>query len=152
MAKKKEPTINELYDALDKLGFKYETSEAFEGLEVVNFLVSPADEEEEPQRLKITELQGAALDRAVAKCEVGDAINEIDDPHFYSTDWALGGPIIESEKVTLEWTGEDWMAYIFHDREFFGPTPLVAAMRCYVESKLGDEVEVPNKYIKSEVK
>ena len=25
----------------------------------------------------------------------------------------------------------------------FGPTPLIAAMRCYVASKLGDEVEVP---------
>ena len=24
-----------------------------------------------------------------------------------------------------------------------GPTPLIAAMRCYVASKLGDEVEVP---------
>ena len=46
MAKKKEPTVDELYDALDKLGFRYEVSESFEGLEVVNFLVSPADEEE----------------------------------------------------------------------------------------------------------
>jgi len=24
-----------------------------------------------------------------------------------------------------------------------GPTPLIAAMRCYVASKLGDEVEIP---------
>jgi hypothetical protein len=24
-----------------------------------------------------------------------------------------------------------------------GPTPLIAAMRCYVASKLGDEVELP---------
>jgi hypothetical protein len=29
---------------------------------------------------KRTELQREALDRMVAKCEVGDAINEIDDP------------------------------------------------------------------------
>jgi hypothetical protein len=35
------------------------------------------------------------------------------------------------------------MAYIKHDDEFFGPTPLFAAMRCYVASKLGDEVDVP---------
>jgi signal recognition particle subunit SEC65 len=27
MAKKKEPSVDELYDALDKLGFKYEVSE-----------------------------------------------------------------------------------------------------------------------------
>jgi hypothetical protein len=50
-------------------------------------------------KLKTSELTGAALDWAVAKCEVGDAINEIDDPHFYSTDWALAGPIIEREKI-----------------------------------------------------
>ena len=25
-----------------------------------------------------------------------------------------------------------------------GPTPLIAAMRCYVISKLGEEVEVPD--------
>lgn len=47
MAKKKEPSIDELYDALDKLGFEYEVSESFEGVEVVNFLVSPTDEEKE---------------------------------------------------------------------------------------------------------
>jgi hypothetical protein len=64
--------------------------------------------------------------------------------YHYSTDWAQGGPIIEREKMTLEWTGEDWMAYIRHDEEYFGPTPLIAAMRCYVASKLGDAVEVSN--------
>jgi hypothetical protein len=37
-------------------------------------------------KLKTTELQqGPHLTRMVAKCEVGDAINEIDDPHFYSS-------------------------------------------------------------------
>jgi hypothetical protein len=49
MAKKKEPSVGELYDALDKLGFKYEVSECFEGLEVVNFLVTPTDEENEDE-------------------------------------------------------------------------------------------------------
>ena len=47
--KKKEPTIDELYKALDELGFKYEHSESHEGLEVVNFLVSPTDEEYEDE-------------------------------------------------------------------------------------------------------
>lgn len=27
---------------------------------------------------------------------------------------------------------------------YYGPTPLIAAMRCYVASKLGDEVEIPD--------
>lgn len=28
--------------------------------------------------------------------------------------------------------------------ELTGPTPLIAAMRCYTKSKLGDEVEAPD--------
>jgi len=95
--------------------------------------------------MKTSELQGFALDWAVAKCEdawVRDG--EDDDCPEYSTSWAQGGPIIEREKITLEWTGEGWNAYIRHDDEYpDGPTPLIAAMRCYVASKLGDEVEIP---------
>lgn len=109
--------------------------------------------------MKTSELTGPALDWAVAKCE-GAFIDTLDDtqgpwvdgPTYVgdlsgynpTVNWAQGGPIIEREKITLEWTGEDWMAYIRHDEEFFGPTPLIAAMRCYVTSKLGDEVEVPD--------
>jgi hypothetical protein len=29
----------------------------------------------------------------------------------------------------------------------FGDTPLIAAMRCFVASKLGDEVDVPEKLL-----
>ena len=99
--------------------------------------------------MKTSELTGAALDWAVAKCE---GVTEGKDSAWYydrrnaynySTDWAQGGPIIEREKITLEWTGEDWMGYIWHDAEFFGPTPLIAAMRCYVASKLGDNITIP---------
>jgi hypothetical protein len=102
-------------------------------------------------KLKTSELQGAVLDWAVAKCEVGDAINEIDDPHFYSTDWALAGPIIEREGITVRrYTDALWDASIGRlDYVADGPTPLIAAMRCYVASKFGDDlvlfkVEVPN--------
>lgn len=31
--------------------------------------------------------------------------------------------------------------------EGYGPTPLIAAMRCFVASKLGDEVEVPDELL-----
>jgi len=110
----------------------------------------------------VASLEGAALDWAVAKCLPDDTVRIyfeeetgeklfLDDwevPEFSpSTDWAQGGPIIEREKMTLEWTGEDWMAYIRHDEEYFGPTPLIAAMRCYVASKMGDEVELPNELV-----
>ena len=99
----------------------------------------------------VASLEGAALDWAVTLAEYPNTEHDVwrnfrSECH-YSTDWAQGGPIIEREKMTLEWTGEDWMAYIRHDEEYFGPTPLVAAMRCYVASKLGDQVEVPNELV-----
>jgi len=102
--------------------------------------------------MKTSELSGTALDWAVARCEVGaDFIGEIDDPHFYSTDWAQGGLIIERERLSLTPRDGYWEAY-YHDNlfkddgsDYFqkGTTPLIAAMRCYVASKLGDEVALP---------
>jgi hypothetical protein len=66
-----------------------------------------------------------------------------------STIWSQGGPIIEREAITVSQgspvKGLEWMAcdagstHVQH-----GPTYLIAAMRCYVASKLGDEVDVPD--------
>lgn len=67
-----------------------------------------------------------------------------------STDWAQGGPIIERERITVEacppfgqsrgeWRAAAWSVTC----AAYGPTPLVAGMRCYVASKLGDEIEIP---------
>ena len=67
-----------------------------------------------------------------------------------STDWSQGGPIIEREFIWLEGDYNEWNARI-HDNgdRFFveGPTPLIAAMRCFVASKLGDEVDVPEELL-----
>ena len=68
----------------------------------------------------------------------------------YSTDWSKGGPIIERERVGVEpyvnRLGK-WRAMFTtrtkQELRYYGPTPLIAAMRCYVASKLGDEVEIP---------
>jgi hypothetical protein len=114
--------------------------------------------------MKTLELQGAALDWAVAKVMQDDTIgvyfNENGRPmrdmarHGYefdswepSTNWSQGGPIIEREKLQLgydncpggQWTAEHW------DKDDWevGPTPLIAAMRCFVASKLGDTVDIP---------
>ena len=105
-------------------------------------------------KLKTSELTGAALDWAVAKCELGEAINEVDDPHFYSTDWALAGPIIERDIAKVErFSDALWEATAYtkdaQDIVQSGPTPLIAAMRCYVASQLGDEVEVPSELLQS---
>ena len=95
--------------------------------------------------MKVSELEGVALDWAVALCEVGPIdIKDIDDPHFYSTDWAEGGPIIERERIDIYGYGGDaWGAEDNLRARQYGDTPLVAAMRCYVASKLGEEIDVP---------
>ena len=111
--------------------------------------------------MKTNELTGAALDWAVAKCEgrVWElvesfiAYHDDDGEMLYSTDWAQGGPIIEREGISTRHSEKDargaWYAvlgpnrFLSPDYEGSGPTPLIAAMRCYVASKLGDEVDVP---------
>lgn len=104
--------------------------------------------------MKTSELTDAALDRAVAKCWYGDdydlSIPLFDDGLIFapSTNWAHGGPIIEREIAKIErFSDALWEATAFtkNAQDFVqnGPNPLVAAMRCYVASKLGDEVDVP---------
>lgn len=127
--------------------------------------------------MKTNELTGAALDWAVAKCEgatdfwfdtVATHWVKLDgkdralrygwaQSYLPSTDWAQGGPIIEREGITVVcWAmrpGPDWMARLWLELNgrtsvpFTGPTPLIAAMRCYVHLTLGDEVDVPNELI-----
>jgi len=105
--------------------------------------------------MKTSELSGAALDWAVTKAEGFD--HEVTSSEWgmwgWATDWAQGGPIIEREGTNLVcWSFHSmpWKAsieggtdagvdlYVAH-----GPTPLIAAMRCYVASKLGDNIDLP---------
>jgi hypothetical protein len=99
-------------------------------------------------KIKTAELAGVALDWAVARCEVGDdMIGEIADPHFYSTDWSQGGPIIEREELSrLRCYGTNEWECLTGEVVCEGSTPLIAAMRCYVASKLGDEIEIPEEF------
>ena len=98
--------------------------------------------------IKTSELQGAALDWAVMKCEGFDMTGS---PEFYkvpySSDWAQGGPIIERARINIEpfedIGGKQWCS----NGQWESPTPLIAAMRCYVASKLGDEVDIPEELI-----
>lgn len=63
-----------------------------------------------------------------------------------STDWGQGGPIIERERISGYWDkGNQQWDQVMHEGRFVesGATKLIAAMRCYVASKLGDEVNVP---------
>ena len=124
-------------------------------------------------KLKTSELTGAALDRAVAKAKRIElshgcynrllvdgrmsAGQKMLAPYNPSTDWALAGPIIEREKLCITASVEgDWTAFCVSDEMDMqwicrGPTPLIAAMRCYVASQMGDEVEVPDELLEKEV-
>lgn len=110
--------------------------------------------------MKTNELIGAALDWAVAKCE-GEEVRLIkgqletlwtDNGYKPSTNWALGGPIVEREGVDIDCVRCDgkingWIAALplFGEAKYEepSPTPLIAAMRCYVASKLGDDIDLP---------
>lgn len=102
-------------------------------------------------KVKTSELTDTALDWAVEQSLGGTWRPYIK----YSTDWSQGGPIIERERLQVlpSWRepSEGWAACVY-DRIFeddgtecyqCGPTPLIAAMRCFVASRLGDEVDIP---------
>ena len=123
--------------------------------------------------IKISELTGAVLDALVAEClgipvtktRYGyllfdsDAYSEFRNDHdatfqmFHpSTNWSQAGVIIEREGIELlcESLGFRWVATPQKGPEWRGPTPLIAAMRCCVGSKLGQEVDVPDELLQGE--
>ena len=120
--------------------------------------------------MKTSELIGPALDWAVAKCEwagrparpyfINGTIqitNWIPGKIFSpSTDWSQGGPIIEREINTLIRCKDGCNKPVYFEARAgfdeesvtqYGPTPLIATMRCYVASLLGNEVEVPEQLL-----
>lgn len=122
--------------------------------------------------VKTSELTGKALDWFVAKCEGFMPIVRGDTVYVgpmmvaaYSVNWTQGGPIIERELLEVSpyfqspapnksWKGSwRWVAYVLGSNniddnfEQHGSTPLIAAMRCYVASKLGDSVDIPNELL-----
>lgn len=124
-------------------------------------------------KVKTSDLTGPALDWAVTKCEglpiiisqTGRPRNNNAVPYLFSSDWAQGGPIIEREINVLEKRDGYWYSWrakrndgyvttsfdtIQNSREAWahGPTPLIAAMRCYVASKLGETVDIPEELLK----
>ena len=128
-------------------------------------------------KINTKELTGAALDWAVAKCEGYIATFKPDEVVYAhplsgewhnngnwspSTKWVQGGPIIEREISKLfKNVGGTYSAQIRHEENHplishkvlagwtnaSGPTMLIAAMRCYAASKLGDEIDVPEELL-----
>lgn len=122
-------------------------------------------------KIKTSELTGAALDWAVEEAQGYGAtflkfwnlggikrFTHCQVMRNYWENWGVAGPIIERERINLDgrvgWAPGSkefgpyfraWQGADSQDPEGseFGPTPLIAAMRCYVASRLGDEVDVP---------
>ena len=106
--------------------------------------------------MKTSELSGAALDWAVTKAEGFD--HEVTSPEWgmwgWATDWAQGGPLIEREGIEF-WTYDSYQdeygnftsikdaKHPASAQHYDGDTPLIAAMRCYVASILGDNIDLP---------
>lgn len=128
-------------------------------------------------RVKTSNLNGLALNYAVALCEGGEGfvfdgitwgfvlngkIRVLSKGWARSMsycpgeEWGIAGPIIEREKIEVTaWGHNAWRARSNWNAiyetwvhvtmfETFGPIPLIASMRCYVASKLGDTIELPS--------
>ena len=106
---------------------------------------------------KVAELEGALLDAAVAKAEgqwSAESVKAIaEHPGVWrpSTSWIFGGPIIERERMCIQcpdvidadlgrgqWSANVYGAGAWQE----GTTPLIAAMRAYVASKFGEEIDL----------
>ena len=114
-------------------------------------------------KIKTADLIDPALDWAVAKClqpgyEEWRLIRWVEQGFAPTARWSQGGPLIEREELGLKRNapcsqGREWEASPSITAKGaggkwgYGPTPLVAAMRCYVASELGGEVEIPEELL-----
>lgn len=96
----------------------------------------------------VSYLTGARLDWAVTLCEYGHTSMPNGYPK-YSSDWSLAGEIIEREGISIEKHDKGWSAFKPDtergiDEAFeFGDTAIEAAMRAYVNAKLGEAIYLP---------
>jgi len=111
-------------------------------------------------KVKVFDLSGKALSFAVAHVELPSPdydddrrlnLIEPDDTGWCfrpDIDWAQGGPIMERENICIRGIEGGFHAwYHQHPPKTFGPTMLIAAMRCYAASKLGGEIDVPEELL-----
>jgi hypothetical protein len=109
--------------------------------------------------MKPSKLIGDALDWAVDKAlNLNTPYNswgQVGKVPAYSTDWAQGGLVIQKNNICLWSEGYDWEAKIqAASGQWIGEwdeSPLIAAMRCYVTSKLGDEINLPQHLLRGEL-
>jgi hypothetical protein len=118
--------------------------------------------------MKTQDLTGAALDWAVEFALLSDQLPNAEQRRSvasrnqriksvgFSTNWSLMGPIIEREHISLNQRHDGWwvacIQYNYDDEARsiqLSHWPLISAARCFVASKLGDDVEIPDELLKS---
>lgn len=115
-------------------------------------------------KIKTREAEGLALNYLVALVEGAVICEKLVKwgnntwqslPCNYCGIWHYGGPLMQKYGISVQFDGSatpdrKWNAYLpgnmpfYSDEEINGPTQLVAAMRCLVIDKLGEEVELPD--------
>jgi len=112
-------------------------------------------------KIKVSEAANIQLDWLVAKCEcrLSEWVNDLGTgtvlkaPSYFSpsTDWSQGGTIIERERIEVITWQDIWSADYWGSKgtQQDGPTPLIAAMRCFICSRFGEIVEVPDELSES---
>jgi hypothetical protein len=109
--------------------------------------------------MKTEQLSGVALDWAAAKCAGIKLEGWMSVPSYYDEDvgdvvvWAPSNPkkaaqayaIIERVKIESQFNGASWLCRISNPPSMWmsGPTNIVAAMRCFVASEMGSDVDLP---------
>ena len=97
-------------------------------------------------------LKDGSDDRWVVRVENPKEARFVDWTYNPSGDWMQGGPIIEREKIGIVPSDDDanvWIGSMLEPEWKFnrtGPTPLIAAMRCYVAYHLGEDVGIPEEF------
>jgi len=102
-------------------------------------------------RVKVNGASGVQLDWMVTYALYGEQAHYIYKHskvrNQYSANWGHAVPIIEGEGISIAAPSlmrETWVGFSPScEVEANGPTPLIAAMRCLVASRLGDVVDVP---------
>ncbi len=116
-------------------------------------------------KFKVSEASGPALNWMVAKALgkrpsmfIFQQTGKMAAEHNYTTDPAQGDLIIDRDGIATSRQDDDhgnkysgkarwWAQMNCRVHTAYGPTRLIAAMRCYVVSKLGEEVEVPDELV-----